>query len=224
MAKRPPFNPKRDRAIEQIEQEDWDAIADRLTGYTVAFLDAVFHWHVTKDGFVPGGKPVKDFVDTAVYKLLQSVYAAERPVPVGQRSARGFRKWNPDTHSLVGTLCRIIKSEIYNYAAELKRRRRLLEQETACAKGGQEIGWHSSPLPSSDDVIEEKQARAQWLEALRDRPLGLQVVRLILDEGVYSPSEIALLLGVRREAIYVEFRWIRRNIDPILRKSKVGRR
>ena len=219
---------KRRRAIEEIRTADWTALAVRLTAYALRQIKIVFGWQVGSDGSAPGGRSPDGFVNEAVRKFLEGLdETGGGAAASGGRARRGTRAWDPDERPLFEALCYAIKSEIRNHAGELRRKdrkHRMMQREYKKGDPLQRLSWGPSAALAPEDPLEHEAERATWLEAVADRPLAQEIVRLMIDEEISDPADLAPILGVDREAVYEEKRWLRRRVREIFRKQQDGRK
>lgn len=179
---------KRKRAIEQIATADWEALRLRLAKFAGRYLRGAF------PRGAPGGKTAMLYVHDAIWKVLEGVHATD---PL--KSTESQRQWDPDTHSLFGTLCFGIASDINNDVEQHNRQQRLLKADQST------IGMTLPNPPTPPHIAaEDSEERQGWLNAFADRPLAREIARVAMDEGIYTARELAARLGVERKVVYNE--------------------
>jgi len=190
---------KRQRAIEQIATADWKALRLRLAKFAGRYLREVFPRGTPRD------KTAMIYVHDAICKVLEGVHALER--------GEGQRKWDPDTHTLFGTLCFVIVSDIDNDKEQQARQQRLLKAEQSTTG----LTLPNTPAPPHI-AAEYAEQRKYWLNAFAGRPLAQEIARVVMEEGAYTPRDLSIRLGVERKVIYNEVKRMKERGRTIRKK------
>lgn len=196
--------PKNEMAI-IIGKADWDTLLPQLLAYTRWKLKELT-WRGSKSGTIPGSKEPMDFIQEAIMKALH-----------------GQRLWVQERVDLLTFLKGIISSDINNLVEKsenkLEIRATLAEEETN-AFTVDISGLESDPVSpfygSPYIHYEQKETRDRILSKLQEDKIAYAVVRLVIDEGIDRPKQIAERLNIDIKDVFNAKKRLRRLRQDII--------
>ena len=179
------------RAIQTLCEEDWDEITDR-----VIRISAGCYWE-NKDAILMAEEPV-DFGQEVVRRFLDGKY-----------------DWNPAPE--VANNPQMLKRDIGGFLAN-KAKGQLRNTKQYVRYTRRERSTQVSFLATSPDeasALEYVQLRSEILGLLEDDEEAHEIARVIIDEDIYKPRELADRLGISRSRVYNAFRRLRRRMNNL---------
>lgn len=183
-----------------IEEADWDELTPRLIAYTRLRLKGL-PWRGNPAGVIPGGWEVEDFIQSAIGKALT-----------------GMRKWDGE-QDLLEFLKGIISSEVSSRFGRLENRRERRATTVFVEKDAYTIDISTvvdDSLVASPRFFEDSESREKVLALMQD-PIDREILRLVIDEGMDRPREIAGKLNITVQDFWNRKKRLRRRRNELLR-------